>query len=142
MTSKKRSVPTRRDALRPVDKAFIHSVMFDLGIVPIEDPVLDMRVPIKQLTAEEARVVKRKFRKLWRKCMKKKIGNPTGKGGEYRESSTKRDLGVGKKVPSRRERLERKRMVFNQIWNDVIVPMLTKFENPERNGESVNDTPT
>ncbi len=126
----KRMPPASRDKLRPVDKAFIHSVMFELGILPIEDPTLDMRVPLRQLSPEEARVVKRKFRKMWRKCMKAQVGNPKGKHDAVKAIQTK--LGVGKHVPSRHERLERKRLVYNRIWEEVIGPMLIKFENPER----------
>lgn len=130
--TKKRPVPKSRDDLRPVDKAFIHSIMFEMGVLPIEDPTLDMRVPLRQMTPEEARVIKRKFRKLWRKCMKQEIGSPKGKTAEARALAAQRKLGVGKHVPSRAERLERKRLVFKRVWDECIVPMLTRFENPER----------
>lgn len=133
--NKTRPPPRRRDDLRPVDKAFIHQVMFELGILPIEDPTLDMRVPLKQLSPEEARVLKRKFRKLWRKCMKAEIG-PAGKMADARKKAAESKLGVGKHVPSRAERLARKRMVYERIWEQVIVPMLIKFENPERENKN------
>lgn len=128
-TAKKRPVPKNRNELRPVDRAFIHAVMFELGVLPIEDPVLDMRRPLKALSADEARVIKRKFRKLWRKAMRREVGR--GKNSAQRSSALGNKLGVGKHVPSRTERLERKRLVFAQLWNDYIVPMLQRFENPE-----------
>jgi hypothetical protein len=141
-TTKKRPVPKSRDDLRPVDKAFIHSIMFEMGVLPIEDPTLDMRVPLRQMTPEESRVIKRKFRKLWRKCMRQEIGNPNGKLAETRALVAKKQLGVGKHVPSRAERLERKRLVLKRIWNECIVPMLVKFENPERGStEQVQEEP-
>lgn len=124
--------PKSRDELRPVDKAFIHSVMFELGILPIEDPTLDMRVPLRQMSPEEARVIKRKFRKLWRKLMRAQVGNPKGKQGEAKAAQAQQKLGVGKHVPSRHERLERKRLVYERVWEEIIVPMLIRFENPER----------
>lgn len=134
---KTREPPRSRDDLRPVDKAFIHTVMFEMGVLPIEDPTLDMRVPLKQLTPEEARVLKRKFRKLWRKCMKAQLadGGVSGKAAKSREDQAKAKLGVGKHVPSRAERLARKRLVYERVWNEVIVPMLIRFENPERDAK-------
>jgi hypothetical protein len=137
-----RHPPKNRSELRPVDKAFIHSVMFEMGILPIEDPILDMRVPLRTLSREEARVIKRKFRKLWRKFMKlkvirKKHGDDTAPAqqkvlGDSTQRRALRRFGVGKHVPSRAERLERKRLVYEHLWNTIIVPMLQRFENPER----------
>lgn len=141
----KRKPPRSRADLRAVDKAFIHAVMFQLGILPIEDPTLDMRVPLRQMSPEEARIIKRKFRKQWRKYMKEKLGTSktpakkpkTGTPAEAEKSARDRlitnKLGVGKHVPSRHERLERKRLVFESIWEQKIVPMLVRFENPEGN---------
>lgn len=139
--SKNRPPPRRRDDLRPVDKAFIHSVMFEMGILPIEDPTLDMRVPLRQLSPEEARVIKRKFRKLWRRLMKQQVAAAGGKQGEAQKKALGTKLGVGKHVPSRAERLERKRLVYERVWEEIIVPMLIRFENPER-GNKVGDSKT
>lgn len=141
----KHPAPKNRDALRPVDKAFIHSVMFELGILPIEDPTLDMRVPLRQLSPEDARIIKRKFRKMWRKCMREQVGPGTGKYATAKEKALQQKLGVGKHVPSRHERLERKRLVYERLWKEYIVPMLIRFENPERvsvppEGEGVVNT--
>jgi hypothetical protein len=154
MATKKRNPPRSRADLRAVDKAFIHSVMFERGILPIEDPTLDMRVPLRQVTPEEARFIKRKFRKLWRKCMKEKIGtNKIPSPSKAKTSGVEHDqarsenekvsaaranmitnkLGLGKHVPSRAERLERKRLVYEHLWEKEIVPRLVRFENPERN---------
>jgi hypothetical protein len=136
----KRQPPKNRGELRPVDKVFIHSVMFEMGILPIEDPTLDMRVPLRQMSPEEARIIKRKFRKLWRKYMRAQVGNPNGTQGRTKEKAVQQKLGVGKHVPSRAERLERKRLVYKKVWEEVIVPMLVKFENPEREkGKPVED---
>jgi len=123
--------------------------MFSLGILPIEDPTLDMRVPLRQVTPEEARVIKRKFRKVWRKCMKEKLGTSKmpvsskkvkASAGithveaerNARTAMVTNKLGLGKHVPSRQERLERKRLVYEHLWEKEIVPKLIRFENPER----------
>lgn len=135
--TKHRPPPQSREELRPVDKAFIHTVMFELGILPIEDPVLDMRVPLRQLTLEDARVFKRKFRKLWRKLARNLVVRAEAEGEndtkkQWAVWAVKKKYGMGKQQPSRAEKLARKRLVYEQIWERVIVPMLQKFENPER----------
>lgn len=130
--TKQRPAPRSRKELRPVDKAFIHTVMFELGILPIEDPDLDMRVPLRQLTHEEARVVKRKFRKLWRKLVRERAVRVRDVGGAGMQLAVQKKYGWGRRQPSRAEKLARKRLVYEQIWEHVIVPMLQKFENPER----------
>lgn len=119
-----------RGNLRDVDRAFIQTVMFQLGILPMEKTDLDMRRALQQLPPEEARVLKRKFRKLWRKAMKATVGNGTKRG--VRQQSTQSKLGVGKHVPSRAERNARKELVFEQLWQSTIEPMIKKFENPTK----------
>ena len=116
-----------RANLREVDRAFIQTVMFQLGILPMEKTDLDMRRPLKQLSPEEARMLKRKFRKLWRKAMRAEIGN--GRSANVREETAKARYGVGKHVPSRTQRNARKQLVFNVLWESVIEPMLKRFEN-------------
>ena len=59
---------TPRANLRDVDRTFIQTVMFQCGILPMEKTDLDMRRALAQMTPEDARIVKRKFRKLWRKA--------------------------------------------------------------------------
>jgi len=118
-----------REQLREVDRAFIHSIMFELGILPIEKTTLDMQRALKQLSPEEARQLKRKFRKLWRKAMKKEVGSSKGKRAEAKEQAAKSRLGVGKPVPSRAERNARKQLVFDRVWADIIGPLVENFEN-------------
>ena len=117
-----------REQLRDVDRAFIHSVMFQMGILPIEKTTLDMQRALKQLSPEEARQLKRKFRKVWRKAMKKEVGNPQGKRAETKEQAAKQRLGVGKPVPSRTERNARKQLVFDLVWKEIIGPLVENFE--------------
>lgn len=118
-----------KQQLRDVDRAFIYSVMFELGILPMEKTTLDMQRALKQLTPEEARQLKRKFRKLWRKAMKKEVGDPKGKRATAREEAAKSRLGVGKAVPSRAERNARKQLVFDQVWKEIIAPLVDNFES-------------
>lgn len=124
--------PPRRNKenLREVDRAFIHAVMFQLGILPMEKVNNDMRIPLRQLPPEEARVLKRKFRKLWRKAMRAEVGNGP-RTRQTREDSAKQKYGVGKNAASRQEKTARKQLVFDLLWNDHIEPMLKRFENPD-----------
>ena len=112
---------------RDVDRAMLQAVMFQLGIIPIENTNHDMRRPLKQLSPEESRVLKRKFRKLWRKAMREQIGD--GKTREAREAGAKVKYGVGKSVPSRAERNARKKLVFDELWESKIGPMVQTFNN-------------
>jgi len=118
-----------KQQLRDVDRAFIYSVMFELGILPMEKTTLDMQRALKQLSPEEACQLKRKFRKLWRKAMKKEVGDPKGKRAKTREDAAKSRLGVGKPVPSRAELNARKQLVFDQVWREIIAPLVENFES-------------
>lgn len=116
-----------RKELRDIDRAVIQAVMFENGIIPMENTLIDMRRPLKQLPPAEARAAKRKFRKLWRKAAKATVGN--GKTRSVKEEAQNRELGVGKHVPSRAERNARKQLVFDQMWNNTIGPIIENFEN-------------
>lgn len=118
-----------RKNLRDVDRAFIQAVMFELGILPMEKTTLDMKRALSQLSDDEARQLKRKFRKMWRKAMRKEVGNPKGRNAATKESAAKSRLGVGKHIPSRAERNARKQLVFDQVWKELIAPLIENFEN-------------
>jgi hypothetical protein len=121
-----KSPPCSRDALRPVDKVMIHSVMFDLGIIPIEDTYDDMQRVLNQLSPKDSTKMKRKFRKLWRKTLCK-IKN----ANKNKHDFVKRKLGVGKKTPNKHEKFERKKLVYESLWKEQIAPKLFNFENPD-----------
>jgi hypothetical protein len=121
-----------RKELRDVDRTFIQAVMLQCGILPMEKTTLDMRRALAQLSPEEARTLKRKFRKIWRRVMKDEIG-ANAKKKETLEKVAVRKYGVGKHVPSRSERNARKQLVFDRLWKDAIEPLIKNFENPDRN---------
>ena len=113
--------------LRDVDRALIQTVMFQAGILPMEKTDLDMRRLLQQLPPDEARILRRKFRKMWRKAMADSVGETPKTGSE---EQAKKTLGVGKQVPSRAERNARKQLVFDRIWRDIIAPLVKVFDNP------------
>lgn len=131
---KKRDVP-KPSELNAAQKALIYTVMFDHGIIPLENPVHNMNVPASQLSQSERSTAKRKFRKLWRKCMNIKIKNFVSNKNEadvplhFREKYLKERLGVGKYNPSKVEKLTRKKMVLATLWNKEILPKLKNIEN-------------
>lgn len=115
-------VPKRE--LRDVERTLVQAVMFEAGIVPMEKTGLDMRRALNQLDPTEARQLKRRFRKLWRKAAARAVAQ-----GSMSEDASKGKLGLGKKVPSRAERNARKQLVFDEMWNAIIGPMVKKFDN-------------
>lgn len=126
-SSKKSQKPIPKDdKLRAVEKALIQSVMFENGILPMEKTTLDMRRALSQLSPEESRQFKRKFRKMWRKAMRAQ--GDTTPAGTNKATRLKADLGVGKHVPSRAERNARKTLVFTYLWREVIEPLVERFE--------------
>ncbi len=122
---KLRPPPVGQAELRPVDRAFIHSAMFEIGIIPIESSALDMRIALRQMSPEDARTVKRKFRKLWRKYVRSRPSS---------DRWTSSAAGLGKRTPSRLEKKFRKQIVLDHIWNAYIAPSLDRFENPQNEG--------
>jgi len=115
--------------LTEVERVLVHTVMFNAGILPMESSTLDMRRALQQLPAEEAKALKRKFRKLWRKAARSKAPKPVPTKPDQKINLDPR-LGVGKRVASRRERNERKKLVCDVFWEEAIGPMMEKFENP------------
>lgn len=123
-----------KNHLREVERVFIHAVMLQLGILPMENAELDMGRVLHQLEPEEARKFRRKFRKIWRQQMKASqhvSGQQMTRSQQNQEENLKRRLGVGKQVPSRAERNARKKLVFDRLWREAIEPMVRRFEHPE-----------
>jgi len=102
----------------PVERAFIHHVMFTKGIVPLEDVDGDVRRALKDLSPEDARTFKRKFRKIWRQYVKK---------SEKLRGRAKL-CGLGSKEPTKNEKHARKALVYHEIWTTQIYPMLEAFK--------------
>ena len=120
--------------LRDVERTFVQVVHFEAGIVPMEKTGFDMRRALNQLEPDEARKLKRRFRKLWRKLAARQVAQ-----GSTSDKMMKGKLGTGKQVPSRLERNARKQLVFDEIWAGVIEPMVRCFDNAGK--EVTSSTP-
>ena len=107
----------RNDNLTELERLMIHEAMFELGIVPMETPDMDVSRVLKQLPEEEARKLKRKFRKLWRKLEK----------SNRRNSNALRDSRKEGKSPTRWERRNRRKMVWTEVKRKNVDPAVEKF---------------
>lgn len=116
----------KKSNMTDAERAFTHHVMFSEGIVPMEDPTMDVRKALETLPLDEARKMKRKFRKLWRKYLRMQEAKKTGAlaPSRYRDKTT---LGKGAKSPSRHNKLVRKQMVLDTLRHNVIVPAVVAF---------------
>lgn len=137
--------PRDSSGMSPVERSLVQHIMLGLGIVPIEDPKLDYRRAIEAMSAEDARRFKRKFRKMWRKLMKKDVveaqarsrspglGSPSTSAEESKRiaDAVRNPYGAGKSIPSRNERFARKKKVFDHVWTTTIAPMISNMENPD-----------
>ena len=119
--TKFRPPPKREADIRQIDKIYLHSTMFDLGIVPIESPEVNIEKCLNTLPTEDAVKMKRKFRKLWRKAYKK---NHLRFPEHY-----KYNLDMGKKIVSRSARYLRKKIVLDYVWDEQIAEKIFNAEN-------------
>lgn len=105
--------------LKGLDKMLLFHVMFEMGIIPIEDIEFDFRRILDQFTPEEARKSKRKFRKLWRK---------------YRtryDTGAVSDLDRTQRLRSKYLSNIKKLIVYEQIWINHILPLKEKLHIPK-----------
>lgn len=118
-------VKTETETLRRTrDRMFIHFVGLELGIIPLENISDDMRQGLEKLTPEEARKMKRKFRKLWRKYAKEEMHSATS----YKKRKLTQLYGIGKHQPSRSQKRARKELVKRKLWQIYIKPAIQKFD--------------
>lgn len=122
MKTMTRLPPFSREQFRDVDRALLSAAGFEAGIIPIEQPEHDMTRVLAQLSPEDAQKMKRKFRKLWRKMVREKKDAPR------MQAAIANQAGMGAKKPTKAQKLARKRLVFNKLWEEVVAPALEKFE--------------
>lgn len=94
----------------------LSAVSHAIGIVPPNNVFHDVNRALAHLPPHEARAMRRKFRKLWRKFVK----NPTkGTSQDYLKQ-----LEMGSETPSKRARLHRKKEVLRQLMSQAVTPTL------------------
>lgn len=106
------------------ERALLQALMFQEGVLPIEVVRHDMRRYLDQMSPDDARKVRRKFRKLWRKLARsEESGNPLS------AKIRTRIYGQGKTQPNRDNLEARKRLVQEHFLTDLIRPILDNYEN-------------
>jgi len=103
----------------PLTIIMIESVYHELGIAPIGCTSYDFNKIFSSLSFEEARKMKRKFRKIWRKC---------AKNAKY-SSQYRKQLGIGVRSPTKEQKTNRKREVKRHIVVDIVAPAVKKLIN-------------
>lgn len=118
--------------LRDHEKAVLSAAMFEEGVLPIDDTYHDMRRALDQLPADEARKIKRRFRKVWRKLARQEAEEHSRVNVAGQQSWLKNRYGTGKNNPSRTDREARKRLVQEAFYKNVVRPILDKFESAKK----------
>ena len=93
------------DVLRSIMKFQVH---MELGVAPIEQVSHDVNKILASLPPEEARKLKRRFRKLWRAAAR------DGKAG-----AQKRRLGFGEKNPTKSQKTNRKAFLMGHVFRET-----------------------
>lgn len=116
---------------RPSDavRAFLHTTMFQLGIVPMENTSDDYRRVLQQLSEADRRKMSRKFRKLWRAEAKARIRQEELTGRKSPKGFTPKNLGLGQQYPTKVQCRARKDAIYVAVWKQAIGPALKKVEN-------------
>lgn len=105
--------------LNEAERLLLHEVMFEMGIIPMETPSMDVSRVLKQLPEAEARKLKRKFRKLWRKH--------------------RNDSGIQSKrgtAPTRWEKRGRKSVIWHSVMSQKVHPAIDNLVNGNQNDKS------
>jgi hypothetical protein len=112
------------------ERMMTHTAAFQEGIVPMEVTRMDVRRALKDLPPEDARKMKRKFRKLWRK-LARQSGQRTMNDVELNKPAAEVPSKQGMK-PTKRAKLRRKELVQTYLFTEHVAPMLEKFKKIER----------
>lgn len=99
----------------------METVFHEAGLAPIKTIHHDYNRILADLSPEEARIAKRKFRKLWRRTAKYLIEKKIN--GRY----MKQTLGIGAERPTRSQKNTRKTIVLGHVLDKVVVPMRSKL---------------
>lgn len=108
------------------DRVLLNAIWHMIGVAPIEpgQSSNDINRILSSLPPDEAHAMKRKFRKLWRTLVKKRLEKP-----RLDKMSTIKTFGLfGFIPPTRSQKLNRKRMVLNHVYQEILLPMKKSAE--------------
>jgi len=109
-------------AHNPVTDMRLVMLFLEKGVVPMSGQPKTMSAPwhfdmnkiLAALSPEEARVMRRKFRKMWRKAaasLEKRNGRTARR--------TLRDIGFHEGAPKKAQKNSRKTLVFGKAWRKI-----------------------
>jgi hypothetical protein len=98
------------DVLRSIMRFHVFT---ELGVAPIDSVPYDMNRILASLPPDEARKLRRRFRKLWRAAAKAKASSSA------RPEREKRVLGLGAEKPSKSQKANRKALLLGRVFRDV-----------------------
>jgi hypothetical protein len=111
----------------PIFKLLQTTAFLTLGIAPIDSTIHDFNRVLATLPPDEARKMRRKFRKLWRSFAKRP------KKGTSKAYIAQ--LGLGEKDPTRAQKRYRKSEVLRRVNADVVGPMQIALNKTPENRE-------
>lgn len=130
----------KNDQLKTPERMFIYAVSFEEGIVPLELATMDVGRALKDLSPEDARKMKRKFRKMWRKLARQATARTKAEVelaapiaiGKNCDPALVKDVSKKGHKPSKRAKMRRKELVQGYIMRERVYPMIEKFKKIER----------
>lgn len=113
------------------DRMLLNAIWHMMGVAPIElgHSHEDINRILSSLPSEEARVMKRKFRKIWRSLVKKRLEKP-----RVNKAATMKAFGLFPEnadsvPPTRSQKINRKRMVLSHVRQEVLLRMKDMARN-------------
>lgn len=114
------------DDLPALTRALLYAESFELGIIPAT-PWDDVKRALAQLPPDEARRMRRKFRKAWKKALKDRLSKKVeGVSSKRARGLSKRmrlrlerDAGAGTRMPAGRHVQQRRLLVYHLIMERV-----------------------
>jgi hypothetical protein len=88
-------------------------VFTELGVAPIDSVPYDMNRILASLPPDEARKLRRRFRKLWRSAAKAKTSSSS------RPEKEKRIFGLGAEKPSKSQKANRKALLMGRVIREA-----------------------
>jgi hypothetical protein len=104
----------------PILEFLMKAAAHERGIVPLERNHHDFNRILASLPPDDARAMKRKFRKLWRKVAR----NKQAKNTRLKHITS----GLGNQNPTRTHKNNRKHMVYAHLWLESAMPLHKKIE--------------
>jgi hypothetical protein len=115
-------IPSYRNEL---ERFLTHMIMWEMGIVPLDELEGGVDKILVQMSPEDEKSARRKFRKIWRNLSKS--GN---------KNFQKYTLGRGSNSPTPWQKLSRKRMVQYEVMRVLFQKIREIKRKSEHSGES------